>query len=132
MGTKRIINVNGPYIAEQHIDTQILHAEHVYMNTPDKQTPRVAEDVAYEDLNTHFCFITDKCIKNGMAERVESYLSTACKGSAEALWKCIHEYEFMGYLCTQNMDATKIYNALTEHFGTLSFDIPNFRKYRNR
>lgn len=129
MGT-RIIHVNGPYIAEQHIDTQILHAEHVYTNTPDKQTPRVAEDVTFEELNTHFCFITDKCTQSGMAEHVEAYLSIACKGSAEALWKRIHEYELMGYLCTQNIDATKIYNALCEHFGALSFAERNFRKYR--
>ena len=132
MGAKRTIIVNGSYIANQTIGTQILHADRVYTDKPDAQPPHEVEDVAFEELNTHFCYITEKCIKNGMAERVEAYLSIACKGSAEALWKCIHEYEFMGYLCTENIDATKIYNALTEHFGPLSFDIPNFRKYRNK
>lgn len=132
MGSKRVITVNGPYIAEMKIGTQILHADRVYTSATQEEQPRTAEDVAFEELNTHFCYITEKCIKAGMADRVESYLSIACKGSAEALWKCIHEYEFMGYLSTQNIDATKIYNALTAHFGTLSFDVPNFRKYRNR
>ena len=133
MGSKRTIIVNGSYIARQDIGVQILHADHVYTNTPDKEQPaesRIAEDVAFEEVNTRFRYITEKCVKNGMAEHVESHLRIACNGSAEALWKTIHEFEFMGYLSTQDVDATKIYKALSEYFGDLPFGVVNFRKYR--
>ena len=140
MGSKRTIIVNGPYIANQNIGTQILHAEHVHTNAPDKEQPssewqacsgsKPVEDVPFEELNTHFCYITEKCVKNAMVEHVETHLRIACSGTAETLWKTIHEFEFMGYLSTQNIDATKIYNALSNHFGALSFTERNFRKYR--
>ena len=130
MGAKRTIIVNGSYIANQTIGTQILHADRVYTDKPDAQPPHEVEDVAFEELNTHFCYITEKCVKNAMVEHVEAHLRIACKGTAEALWKTIHEFEFMGYLSTQNIDATKIYNALTAHFGALRFTERNFRKYR--
>ena len=131
MGAKRTIIVNGSYIANQTIGTQILHADRVYTDKPDAQPPHEVEDVAFEELNTHFCYITEKCVKNAMVEHVEAHLRIACKGTAEALWKTIHEFEFMGYLSTQNIDATKIYNALTAHFGALPFGVVNFRKYRD-
>ena len=130
MGAKRTIIVNGSYIANQTIGTQILHADRVYTDKPDAQPPHEVEDVAFEELNTHFCYITEKCVKNAMVEHVEAHLRIACKGTAEALWKTIHEFEFMGYLSTQNIDATKIYNALSDHFGALRFTERNFRKYR--
>lgn len=126
----RNIYVAGNYIASQTIGTQILHADRVYTNNPDKEQPHEVEDVAFEELNTHFCYITEKCVKNAMVEHVEAHLRIACMGTAETLWKTIHEFEFMGYLSTQNIDATKIYNALSDHFGALSFTERNFRKYR--
>ena len=126
----RNIYVAGNYIASQTIGTQILHADRVYTNNPDKEQPHEVEDVAFEELNTHFCYITEKCVKNAMVEHVEAHLRIACTGTAETLWKTIHEFEFMGYLSTQNIDATKIYNALSDHFGALSFTERNFRKYR--
>ena len=126
----RNIYVAGNYIASQTIGTQILHADRVYTNNPDKEQPHEVEDVAFEELNTHFCYITEKCVKNAMVEHVEAHLRIACTGPAETLWKTIHEFEFMGYLSTQNIDATKIYNALSDHFGALSFTERNFRKYR--
>ena len=129
----RNIYVAGNYIASQTIGTQILHAEHVHEYSAvshQNSECRMAEDVAFEELHTHFCYITEKCVKNAMVEHVEAHLRIACMGTAETLWKCIHEFEFMGYLNTQNIDATKIYNALSEHFGALSFTERNFRKYR--
>ena len=130
MDKSRNIYVAGNYIASQTIGTQILHADRVYTNNPDKEQPHEVEDVAFEELNTHFCYITEKCVKNAMVEHVEAHLRIACTGTAETLWKTIHEFEFMGYLSTQNIDATKIYNALSDHFGALSFTERNFRKYR--
>lgn len=131
MAEHRTIIVKGPYIARQDIGVQILHADHVHTNTPNAPTPHEVEDVAFEELNTHFCYITEKCVKNAMVEHVEAHLRIACMGTAEALWKCIHEFEFMGYLSTQEVDASKIYNALTKHFGALPFGVVNFRKYRD-
>ena len=130
MGSRRVFIINGSYIAEQHVGTQILHADKIYTDSPDNEQPRDVEDVAYEEMNTHFRFITEKCVKNGMVEHVESHLRIACTGTAETLWKCIHEFEFMGYLSTKDIDATKIYNALCEQFGPLNFTERNFRKYR--
>ena len=50
MGSKRVIYVNGPYIANQNIGTQILHADHVHTNHPNAQPPHEVEDVDFEDV----------------------------------------------------------------------------------
>ncbi len=46
----RTIIVKGNYIARQDIGVQILHAEHVYTNNPDKEQPHEVEDVDFEDV----------------------------------------------------------------------------------
>lgn len=130
MDKSRNIYVAGNYIASQTIGTQILRADRVYTNAPDKEQPHEVEDVTFEEINNHFRYITEKCRKNSMVEHVETHLRVACCGTAEALWKTIHEYEQMEYLCTQQIDAAKIYNALTEYFGAPPFSERNFRKYR--
>lgn len=128
---KRTIVVNGQYIAQMHIGTQILHADHVhYAPTPHAQQTRVAEDVAYEEVRQGFPYITDICVQKGMQQHVENHLRTACSGTAEALWKCIHEYEFMGFLSTTNLPASTIFAAICAYFGQLPYDERNFRKYR--
>ena len=53
MGSKRVIYVNGPYIARQDIQTQILHAEHVheYIDVNrQKSGCHIAEDVDFEEM----------------------------------------------------------------------------------
>ena len=125
----RIINVAGNFIAEQHIGTYIAHAEHVHTNQPDAH-PRIAEDVTFEEVQNQFRYITPACRKAGMVEHVENHLRTACTGSAEALWKCIHEYEMMDYLGTQVIDASTLYDEICAYFGALPYDKRNFRKYR--
>lgn len=50
MGSKCTIIVNGPYIARQDIGTQILHADTVYTNRPEKEQPHEVEDVPFEDV----------------------------------------------------------------------------------
>lgn len=127
----RIINVAGNFIAEQHIGTYIAHAEHVHTNQPDNTSePRIAEDVTFEEVHQHFRYITQACRKANMVEHVENHLRTACSGSAEALWKGIHEYEMMGFLSTELVDASTLYDAICAYFGALSYDKRNFRKYR--
>lgn len=131
MAEHRTIIVKGNYIARQDIGVQILHADHVYTNSSDAtKAPRVAEDVPYEEVSAHFCYITEMCKKNAMVEHVEAHLRVACRGTAEALWDTIHEFEHMQYLATQDVDAAKIYSALTTYFGPLPFTERNFRKYR--
>ena len=129
MGKQRNIYVAGNYIASQNFGTYIAHAEHVHTPPADAQ-PRVAEDVEFEEIQNHFRYITPACRKADMVEHVENHLHTACSGSAEALWKCIHEYEMMEYLSTQVIDASTIYDEICAYFGALPYDKRNFRKYR--
>ena len=90
MAEHRTIIVKGNYIARQDIGVQILHADHVYTNSSDAtKAPRVAEDVPYEEVSAHFCYITEMCKKNAMVEHVEAHLRVACRGTAEALWNSL-------------------------------------------
>ena len=129
MGKQRNIYVAGNYIASQTFDTYIAHAEHVHTNQSDAQ-PRIAEDIDFEEVPHQFRYITPACSKANMVEHVENHLRTACLGSAEALWKCIHAYEMMGYLNTTMIDASTLYDAICAYFGPLPYDKRNFRKYR--
>ncbi len=128
---QNIIHVTGDYIARQYVDMQILHADHVHY-APDAHVgqTRVAEDVAYEEVRKGFQYITDLCVQKGMQQHVENHLRTACLGTAEALWKCIHEYELMGYLSTASLPAATIFAVICAYFGQLPYDERNFRKYR--
>ena len=127
----RNIYVAGDYIASQTFGTYIAHAEHVHASSPAKtEEPRIAEEVEFEEVNQHFRYITAACRKSNMVEHVQNHLRTACSGSAEALWKCIHEYEVMGYLSTQVIDASTLYDEISAYFGVLPYDKRNFRKYR--
>ena len=125
------IYVAGNYIASQTFGTYIKHADHVYTQSPDATSePRVAEDIDFEEVSNHFRYITPQCRKANMVEHVENHLRAACSGSAEALWKCIHDYELMGYLSTQVVDASTLYDEISAYFGPLPYDKRNFRKYR--
>lgn len=129
-GQSRHIIVNGQYIAHMEVDTLILSKGDVYTaQPPSKHTPH-SEDVDFEEIHDHFVYITPACRKANMVEHVENHLRTACSGSAEALWKCIHEYEKMRYLRTEMVDASTLYDAICSYFGSLSYDKRNFRKYR--
>ena len=129
MGKQRNIYVAGDYIASQTFGTYIAHAEHVHTQA---STPaaKPAEDVEFEEVHDHFCYITQACQIANMVEHVQNHMRTACSGSADALWKCIHEYELMGYLSTEPVDASTLYDAISAYFGTLPYDKRNFRKYR--
>ncbi len=115
----------------RYLEDRMLHADHVhYAPKPNANEARIAEDVTYEEVRQGFQYITDLCVQRGMQQHVENHLRTACLGSAEALWKCIHEYEYMGYLSTANLHASVIYAAICAYFGKLPYDERNFRKYR--
>ena len=130
----RHIVVNGPYIAHMEVDTLIFSKGDVHTQQTSSEQPsrpaQPAEDIEFEEMPLHFQYITQECRKASMVEHVENHLRTACSGSAEALWKCIHEYEMMGYLSTTMEDASTLYDAICAYFGALSYDKRNFRKYR--
>ena len=53
MDKSRNIYVAGNYIANQTIGTQILHADRVYTNAPDKEQPHEVEDVTFEEVGVN-------------------------------------------------------------------------------
>ena len=79
-----------------------------------------------------FEFITDQCYKEGKVEAIEAEMRAACKGTAVAMWKTIRTNEALGYLSTKDVSASKIYKALTNHFGKLPYNERNFRDARNK
>ena len=122
-------------IRDSSIAELVLGDKHIHTYATDKteQPPhseREVEDVPFEEVTHRFCYITPKCVNANMVEHVEKYLRAACYGTAEDLWKCIHEYELMGYLDTENVDATKIYEAICAYFMPLKYTDRQFRKKR--
>lgn len=95
-----------------------------------------AEDIQAEEVKpnkqNYFSLLTEQCRKEGKIERVEAELSTACKGSAVWLWSVIHTNEALGYIATNHLDAQDVYNAFTDYFGELPYNVRNFRGARNK
>ena len=79
-----------------------------------------------------FPYFTQKCYDQKRVETVEAEIRAACKGSAETLWRVLWDNENLGYLETQHVDATKIYNEITKGFGKLPYTVRNFRAARNK
>lgn len=77
-----------------------------------------------------FCRITQHTIDTGHARDVEDELRSACV-SAPKLVKAIRRNEALGYLDTQNLSSTELYNLLNEHFG-LTFKVRTFQRNRSR
>ena len=85
---------------------------------------------APDDKPSFFCCITQSAIDSGHAGQVEDELRSACV-SAPKLVQCIRTNEALGYLDTQNLTSTELYNLLNDHFG-LRFKLRCFTRYRNR
>ena len=123
-------------IKDSSINELVLGGKHIHyaesapQYNPETKPEREVEDVSFEEVSYRFPYITPECIKKGMVAHVENHLRVACSGSAEALWKCIHEYETMGYLSTANVGDSELYRALEIHFGALPYGLRNFSKYR--
>lgn len=122
-------------IRDSSIAELVLGDKHIHTYTADKKEPqpkndRVVEDVPFEEVNSRFCYITPKCVKDNMVEHVEKHLRAACYGTAQELWECIHQYELMDYLSTESEDASKIYGAIKEYFMPLGYTDRQFRKKR--
>lgn len=79
-----------------------------------------------------FPYFTQKCYEQKRVDTVEAEIRAACKGSAETLWRVLWDNENLGYLETQHVDATKIYNEITKCFGKLPYTVRNFRAARSK
>ena len=77
-----------------------------------------------------FSRITPAAHAAGAAASVEAELRSASV-SAPKLVKVIRTNERLGYLDTQNLSSTTLYELLNEHFN-LPFKPRNFRYYRNK
>lgn len=85
-----------------------------------------------ENKPAYFPLLTEQCRKEGKIDKVETELGTACKGSATCLWSVIHVNEALGYVATNHLDAQDVYNAFTDYFGELPYNVRNFRGARNK
>lgn len=132
MGKRNII-VKGDYIAAQHIDTQILHADHVhYAPAPSAGQTHMAEDVDYEEVRQGFPLLTDQCHKENKVAAVEAQLKAACQGTAVELWRVMRLNEALGYMAVSRLNTRAVYNAIQDYFGPLPYSERNFRDARNK
>lgn len=96
------------------------------------QIVEAAKETSHPTKHSAFPYFTRKCYDENRIETVEAEIRAACKGSAETLWRVLWDNENLGYLETQHVDATKIYNEITKHFGKLPYTVRNFRAARNK
>ena len=94
--------------------------------TPKEEKPK-QEPVNNEDF---FCRITKHAIDSGHAQEVEDALRSAAV-SAPKLVKAIKTNEALGYLDTQNLSSTELYDLLNEHYH-LPFKVRVFQNYRSK
>ena len=105
-----------------------------YENTQhQKENAKQVEDITPVETPSSaklFCRITQHAIETGHAQEVEDELRSASV-SAPKLVKAIKTNEALGYLDTQNLSSTELYDLLNEHYA-LSFSVSNFRRYRSK
>ena len=110
-------------------------------NEPSKKAEPVCEDIEPADeLSTNskaadsdkklFPRITKHAYELGKAQEVDDELCAASV-SAPKLVKAIRTNEALGYLDTQNLSSTDLYNLLNIHYD-LKFQIRTFQKYRSK
>ena len=88
------------------------------------------ESVDLTEQPVLFCRITALARAEGKAQIVENELRSACV-SAPKLLKAIRTNEALGYLDTQNLSSTELFDLLNQHFS-LSFKLRTFQDYRSR
>lgn len=132
MGTK-INNFGTINYHDHHKEITINGAQ---TNVSDIVRSFMAEDVeSVEEVKpdkSFFKFLTKKCIDEKRVEAVEAEIKAAIKGTAETLWRTIWNNENLGYLETQNIDATTLYHEIENHYGKLPYKVRNFREARNK
>jgi len=113
----------GTYIAEQNNDIRDCT---IYTTAPSEQQPK-QETAPAPDL---FCRITQAAHDKGVAQQVENELRRACV-SAPKLVKAIRTNEALGYLDTQDLSSSELFDMLNAYFG-LSFKLRAFQNSRSR
>ena len=80
--------------------------------------------------NSLFCRITKAAYEKGVAQNVEDDLRSACV-SAPKLVKKVKLNEALGYLDTEDLPSTDLYDLLNEHYH-LPFKIRTFQDNRGK
>ncbi len=127
MDKSRNIYVAGNYIASQTIGTQILHADRVYTNNPDKEQPHEVEDVAFEEVGANepisraaqYPFVVPAKLTElnlyTMSE-FEVMYRDAAKAGAPVFAKFLKQYQKLGVLDFGKLNKKEIFVKLTEFF----------------
>lgn len=137
----RNIYVAGNYIASQTIGTQILHADRVNTNNPDKEQPHEVEDVAFEEVGTnasvsraaHHPFVVPEKLKElnlyTMSE-FETMYRDAAKSDAPIFAKFLKQYQKLGVLDFGLLNKKEIFNKLAAFFSNeIQYNYRNFATY---
>lgn len=119
------------FVAGNYVDIHDNHNCNIYAtDKPSSDSPEPCpEQVSSSPRLDLFCRITQHAIETGHAQEVEDELRSASV-SAPKLVKAIKTNEALGYLDTQNLSSTELYDLLNEHYH-LPFKPRNFSKYRS-
>ena len=97
---------------------------------PSTATPEPKPTEEATPASDIFCRITKAAKDKGIAQKIEEELRSACV-SAPKLIGCIRTNEALGYLDTQNLSSTDLYNLLDAHFH-LPFKLRTFQENRSK
>ena len=100
-------------------------------NSNAKKEQANVEDITPVEMSDKlFCRITNHAYEKGKAQQVEDELRSACI-SAPKLVKTIRTNEALGYLDTQNLKSSDLFDMLNEHFH-LPFKLRTFQDSRSK
>ena len=141
MDKSRNIYVAGNYIASQTIGTQILRADRVYTNAPDKEQPREVEDVTFEEVRgnapisraAQYPFVVPAKLAElnlyTMPE-FETMYRDAAKAGAPVFAKFLKQYQKLGILDFGALNKKQIFDELKAFFpAEIQYLYNNFITY---
>lgn len=105
--------------------------QHAYIQQLEKQVTILQKQLGIKVQDKElFCQITQEAYDRGQAVALEDDLRSACS-SAARLVKVIRTNEALGYLNTQYLSSTELYNLLNEHFH-VTFKLRAFQDQRSK
>lgn len=141
MDKSRNIYVAGDYIASQTIGTQILRADRVYTNAPDKEQPHEVEDVTFEEVRgnapisraAQYPFVVPAKLAElnlyTMPE-FETMYRDAAKAGAPVFAKFLKQYQKLGILDFGALNKKQIFDELKAFFpAEIQYLYNNFITY---
>ena len=99
-------------------------------NHPKEDSSFASDNLSDSSSSSLFCRITKAAYEKGVAQNVEDDLRSACV-SAPKLVKKVKLNEALGYLDTEDLPSTDLYDLLNEHYH-LPFKIRTFQDYRGK